>query len=130
MACANKMFLNLLENIFASREANFVSATMSPEVVQTTFLQQYFSIRTNKETRVGNNISATMFSEAGKQGNIDTRKHNVTATIFLELDKQEDIHRKHTSNVSTTMFSEVGKHKSIERKHKVSATCYYQCFPR
>ena len=46
---ATKMFLNLLGNIFASWEANFVSATMFPEV-----------------GRQGNidrkhNVSATMF---------------------------------------------------------------------
>ena len=46
------MFLNFLGNIFASWEANFVSATM--------------------------------FSEVGKQGNIG-RKHNVTTTIFSSL---------------------------------------------
>ena len=49
---ATKMFLNLLGNIFASWEANFVSATM--------------------------------FYEVGKQGNID-KKHNVSATIFPSL---------------------------------------------
>ena len=49
---ATKMFLNLLGNIFASWEANFVSATM--------------------------------FSEVGKQGNTD-RKHNVCATMFPSL---------------------------------------------
>ena len=48
---ATKMFLNLLGNNFASWEANFVSATMFPEV--------------------------------GKQGNID-RKH-VSATLFPSL---------------------------------------------
>ena len=47
-----KIFLNLLGNIFASWEANFVSATM--------------------------------FHEVGKQGNID-RKHNVSATMFPSL---------------------------------------------
>ena len=46
IAFATKMFLNLLGNIFASWEANLVSATMFPEV--------------------------------GKQGNID-RKRNVSA---------------------------------------------------
>ena len=46
---ATKMFLNLLRNIVASWEANFVSATMFPQV--------------------------------GKQGNIDG-KRNVSATIF------------------------------------------------
>ena len=46
---ATKMFLNLLGNIFAFWEANFVSATM--------------------------------FSEGGKQGNIG-RNHNVSATMF------------------------------------------------
>ena len=47
-----KMFLNLLGNIFASWEANFVSATMFPEV--------------------------------GKQGNVD-KKQNVSATMFPSL---------------------------------------------
>ena len=49
---ATKMFLNLLRNISASWEANFVSATM--------------------------------FHEVDKQGNIDT-KHNVFATMFPSL---------------------------------------------
>ena len=50
---ATKIFLNLLGNIFASWEANFVSAIM--------------------------------FLEVGKQGNIDSRKHNVSATMFPSL---------------------------------------------
>ena len=54
IACATKMFFNLLESIFASLEVNFVSATM--------------------------------FSEVEKQGNID-RKHNVSATMFASLRK-------------------------------------------
>ena len=46
---ATKMFLNLLENIFASWEANFVSVTMFPEV--------------GKQGSIGrkHNVSATMF---------------------------------------------------------------------
>ena len=46
---STKMFLNLLRNIFASWEAN--------------------------------SVSATMFTEVDKQGNID-KKHNVSATMF------------------------------------------------
>ena len=44
-----KMFLNLLGNIFASWEANFVSATMFPEV--------------GKQGNIGrkHNVSAAMF---------------------------------------------------------------------
>ena len=49
---ATKMFLNLLRNIFASWEAN--------------------------------SVSATMFTEVDKQGNID-KKHNVSATMFPSL---------------------------------------------
>ena len=49
---ATEMFLNLLGNILAFWEANFVSATM--------------------------------FSEVAKQGNIG-RKHNVSATMFPTL---------------------------------------------
>ena len=46
---ATKMFLNLLGNIFASWEANFVSATMFPEV--------------GKQGKIDkkHNVSATMF---------------------------------------------------------------------
>ena len=48
----HKMFLNLLRNIFASREANFVSATMFPRVgKQGTF----------EETSRITNVSTTMF---------------------------------------------------------------------
>ena len=49
---ATKMFRNLLGNIFASWEANYVSARVFPEM--------------------------------GKQGNID-RKHNVCTTMFPSL---------------------------------------------
>ena len=46
---ATKMFLNFLGNIFASREANFVSTTMVPEV--------------GKQGKIDrkHNVSATMF---------------------------------------------------------------------
>ena len=54
---ATEMFLNLLGNIFASWERNFVSATM--------------------------------FLEVGKQGNI-CRKHNVSATMFPTLPRTLD----------------------------------------
>ena len=46
---ATKIFLNLLENIFAAREANFVSATMFPKV----------SKQGNIDRK--HNVSATMF---------------------------------------------------------------------
>jgi hypothetical protein len=58
---ATKMFLNLLENIFASQEANFVSTDM----------QQ-------------------CFPEAGKLGNID-RKQNVSATIFPGIFRYQNL---------------------------------------
>ena len=63
IAFAPKMFLNLLGNIFASWEANFVSATM--------------------------------FSEMRKQGNID-RKFNVSTTTFHSLPRAlaVDVNRK------------------------------------
>ena len=59
-----KMFLNLLGNILASWEANFVSAPMFPEV--------------GKQGNIDrkHNVSATMFPEVGKQGDIE-KKHNV-----------------------------------------------------
>ena len=48
---ATKMFLNLLKNIFASREANFITAAMFPEVGEqetlignTMFPQQCFLV--------------------------------------------------------------------------------------
>ena len=47
---ATKMFLNLLANIFASREENFVSATMFPEVGKQGSIDRK------------HNVSATMFS--------------------------------------------------------------------
>ena len=46
---ATKMFLNLSGNIFASREANFVSATMFPEVGKLRNMDRK------------QNVSATMF---------------------------------------------------------------------
>ena len=46
---ATKMFLNLLGNIFASREANFVSATMFPGVGKLRNMDRK------------QNVSATMF---------------------------------------------------------------------
>ena len=46
---ATKMVMNLLGNIFASQEANFVSATMFPEVDK----------QGNIDTKY--NVSATMF---------------------------------------------------------------------
>ena len=48
---ATKMFLNLLGNICASWEANFVSATMFPEV------DKQGNIARNRK----HNVSATMF---------------------------------------------------------------------
>ena len=46
---ATKMFLNLLGNIFASWEANFVSTTMFPEVGKLGNIREH-------------NVSTTMFS--------------------------------------------------------------------
>ena len=66
---ALKHFLNL-----PNRENNIVSATKM-------FLNFFGNIFAPWEV---NFVSATMFPEAGKQGNID-RKHNVSATMFSSL---------------------------------------------
>jgi hypothetical protein len=56
----HQMFLNLLGNIFASREANFVSATMFP------WPAGWANRETFEETSRITNVSATMFPSSAQ----------------------------------------------------------------
>ena len=51
----HKMFLNLLGNVFASQEANFVSATMFPRV------GKHGKLETFEDTSRITNVSTTLF---------------------------------------------------------------------